>query len=58
MDYFWEHVFAGEVRGGVMAPLFIFRPENKLFVFTYLKKFTVLSNKKKKKGNGEIMVNT
>lgn len=27
-----EHVFAGEERGGVMAPLFILRPEKYIYI--------------------------
>lgn len=37
MSFRWitsgEHVFEGEVRGGVMAPLFILRPEKNCFYF-------------------------
>lgn len=43
-----EHVFEGEVRGGVMAPLFILRP-GKEMLFLHSSKYTQLSHAKKKR---------
>lgn len=54
MSFRWitsgEHVFAGEVRGGVMALLFIFRPGKKNICLYILKEIhSALKQTKKKK---------
>lgn len=57
MDYFWgTRVCWRSTRRGDGTFVHFQTWKKKIFVFTYLKKFTVLSNKQTKKGNGEITI--